>query len=94
MDKNIIDSEVTSHSLRSSVTEIMQQYFANLKGEEPRNVYDFFLDEIEEPLLVAVMKFTRDNQSEAARNFGCFSRYVTQYAQKIRHVIKYPFILF
>ena len=70
MDKNIIDSEVTSHSLRSSVTEIMQQYFANLKGEEPRNVYDFFLDEIEEPLLVAVMKFTRDNQSEAARILG------------------------
>jgi Fis family transcriptional regulator len=70
MDKNIIDSEVTSHSLRSSVTEIMQQYFANLKGEEPRNVYDFFLDEIEEPLLVSVMKFTRDNQSEAARILG------------------------
>ena len=47
MDKHITDSEVSSHSLRSSVTEIMQQYFANLKGEEPRNVYDFFLDEIE-----------------------------------------------
>jgi Fis family transcriptional regulator len=70
MDKHIIDSEVSSHSLRSSVTEIMQQYFANLKGEEPRNVYDFFLDEIEEPLLVAVMKYTRDNQSEAARILG------------------------
>jgi Fis family transcriptional regulator len=70
MDKNVIDTEITSHSLRSSVTEIMQQYFANLKGEEPRNVYDFFLDEIEEPLLVAVMKFTRDNQSEAARILG------------------------
>ena len=71
MDKNLLNTEATSsYSLRSSVTEIMQQYFANLKGEEPRNVYDFFLDEIEEPLLVAVMKFTRDNQSEAARILG------------------------
>ena len=71
MDKNLVDSDATSsYSLRSSVTEIMQQYFANLKGEEPRNVYDFFLDEIEEPLLVSVMKFTRDNQSEAARILG------------------------
>jgi Fis family transcriptional regulator, factor for inversion stimulation protein len=57
-------------SLRENVAEVMQHYFANLKGEEPRNVYDFFLDEIEEPLLAAVMKFTRDNQSEAARILG------------------------
>jgi Fis family transcriptional regulator len=75
MDKNTIDktagtSEATDVSLRAAVTQIMQQYFANLKGEEPRNVYDFFLEEIEEPLLVMVMKFTRNNQSEAARILG------------------------
>jgi Fis family transcriptional regulator len=76
MDKNIIDkttaatSETTDVSLRAAVTQIMQQYFANLKGEEPRNVYDFFLEEIEEPLLVMVMKYTRNNQSEAARILG------------------------
>ena len=45
----------------------MRHYFANLKGEEPTNVYDFFLDEIEEPLLTVVMKYVRGNQSEAAR---------------------------
>ena len=48
----------------------MKHYFANLKGEEPRNVYDFFLDEIEEPLLSVVMKQVRGNQSEAARILG------------------------
>ena len=57
-------------SLRENVTEVMKHYFANLKGEEPHHVYDFFLDEIEEPLLVVVMKYTRDNQSEAARILG------------------------
>jgi Fis family transcriptional regulator len=56
--------------LRENVTEVMRHYFASLKGEEPRHVYDFFLDEIEEPLLSAVMKYTRNNQSEAARILG------------------------
>ncbi len=57
-------------SLRENVTEVMRHYFANLKGEEPRNVYDFFQDEIEEPLIAAVMKFTNNNQSETARILG------------------------
>lgn len=57
-------------SLKENVTEVMQHYFANLKGEEPAHVYDFFLDEVEEPLLVAVMKYTNNNQSEAARLLG------------------------
>jgi len=57
-------------SLRENVTEIMQHYFQNLKGEEPCHVHDFFLDEIEEPLILAVLKFTRNNQSETARILG------------------------
>lgn len=60
-------AEVT---LKEHVAQIMQHYFANLKGEEPRHVYDFFLDEVQEPLLTIVMKFTRQNQSEAARILG------------------------
>lgn len=72
MDQNTNRSadESSVYSLQSSVAEVMQHYFANLKGEEPRNVYDFFLDEIEEPLLSVVMKYTRSNQSEAARMLG------------------------
>ena len=60
-------SEVT---LRENVTQIMQHYFSNLKGEETRHIYDFFLDEVEEPLLAAVMKYTNNNQSKAARLLG------------------------
>ncbi len=63
-------SDPTVVPLRENVTEVMRHYFASLKGEEPRHVYDFFLDEIEEPLLAAVMKYTRNNQSEAARILG------------------------
>jgi Fis family transcriptional regulator len=63
-------SELTEVSLRANITEVMKHYFASLKGEEPRHVYDFFLDEIEEPLLATVMKYTNNNQSEAARILG------------------------
>ena len=57
-------------SLRENVQQVLQHYFASLKGEEPQHVYDFFLEEIEEPLLAVVMKYTRNNQSEAARILG------------------------
>ncbi len=63
-------TDPTVVSLRENVTEVMRHYFVNLKGEEPRHVHDFFLDEIEEPLIAAVMKYTNDNQSETARILG------------------------
>jgi Fis family transcriptional regulator len=68
-DLNATDS-VQQVTLRENVAQIMMHYFANLKGEEPKHVYDFFLDEVEEPLLSIVMKMTRNNQSEAARMLG------------------------
>lgn len=63
-------SQDATTSLRTNVAQIMQHYFANLNGEEPINIYDFFLDEMEEPLLIVVMKHLRENQSEAARLLG------------------------
>jgi Fis family transcriptional regulator, factor for inversion stimulation protein len=69
-NKRNISTDNTNVTLRENVAEIMQHYFSSLKGEEPHNVYDFFLDEVEEPLLTIVMKYTRNNQSEAARLLG------------------------
>lgn len=57
-------------TLRENVAQIMMHYFSNLQGEEPKHVYDFFLDEIEEPILSVALKYTNDNQSEAARILG------------------------
>lgn len=57
-------------SLKENVTQVLQHYFVSLKGEEPKHLYDFFLEEIEEPLLAAVMKYTNNNQSETARILG------------------------
>lgn len=69
MNNNEINTS-SEVSLRENVAEVIHHYFASLKGEEPRQVYDFFLEEIEEPLLAVVMKQTRNNQSEAARILG------------------------
>lgn len=68
-DQTVTES-VQQVTLRENVAQIMVHYFANLKGEEPKHVYDFFLDEVEEPMLAIVMKMTRNNQSEAARILG------------------------
>lgn len=70
MNKNEHNSQTDVITLRQNVAEVISHYFASLKGEQPQNLYDFFLDEIEEPLLAVVMKFTRYNQSETARILG------------------------
>ena len=69
-DPNLQASASAEVTLRENVTQIMKHYFANLKGEETQHIYDFFIDEVEEPLLIAVMKYTHNNQSKAARLLG------------------------
>ena len=68
--QNIQSPGSTEVTLRENVMQVMKHYFANLKGEETQHVYDFFLDEVEEPLLAAVMKYVNNNQSKAARILG------------------------
>jgi Fis family transcriptional regulator len=67
---NMADNASSVVTLRENVAQIMQHYFENLKGEETRHIYDFFLEEVEEPLLIAVMKYVNNNQSKAARMLG------------------------
>ena len=68
--QNIQSPGSTEVTLRENVMQVMKHYFANLKGEETQHIYDFFLDEVEEPLLAAVMKYVNNNQSKAARILG------------------------
>lgn len=49
----------------------MKRYFAQLDQKNmPINVYQLVLNEVEPPLLDAVMKFANNNQSKAARILG------------------------
>ena len=49
----------------------MKRYFLQLdQKNNPIDVYQMVLNEVEPPLLNAVMKFSNDNQSKAAKILG------------------------
>ncbi|TCO81636.1 DNA-binding protein Fis [Plasticicumulans lactativorans] len=56
--------------LRMQVQAALQDYFRQLDGELPRDLYQFVLQEVERPLLEAVMAITRGNQTRAAEVLG------------------------
>lgn len=66
----VIDTTVSRPTLRESVSYALNQYFENLEGQEPQEIYDMVMHEVEEPMLKAVMEFTRNNQSRAASIMG------------------------
>lgn len=57
-------------SLATSVTQSVQNYFSELKGADPVDLYQFVLEEIEIPLFRAVMEHCKYNQSRAAIMLG------------------------
>jgi len=64
------ENKEISVSLASSVTQSVQQYFSELKGEDPVDLYLFVLEEVETPLFRAVMEHCKYNQSRAALMLG------------------------
>ncbi len=60
----------TQRSLREMVEQSINQYFENLGGHETIDLYDLVLKEVELPLLIAVLKQTKNNQSKASKILG------------------------
>ena len=60
----------TQRSLREMVEQSINQYFENLGGHETIGLYDLVLKEVELPLLIAVLKHTKNNQSKASKILG------------------------
>jgi Fis family transcriptional regulator len=56
--------------LREYVRKVLDNYFSHLDGHKPAQLYDMVLEEVELPLLEAVMKYTRGNQCQAAIVLG------------------------
>ena len=57
-------------TLADHVSSLIQQYFAELDNETPQKVYDFFLEEVEPPLLSTIMDKVGGNQLKAAKMLG------------------------
>jgi Fis family transcriptional regulator len=59
-----------SKTLRESVAHAMANYFHHLDGQEASDVYQMVMNEVEAPLLEAVMRYTRNNQTKASQMLG------------------------
>ena len=59
-----------SKPLHKHTEEALQQYFRNLNGDRPGDLYDLVIGEVERPLFKAVMDYTDGNQSQAAGILG------------------------
>ncbi len=70
METMINAQDVAKTNLRDSVFQSVEQYFKNLDGAPAGNLYNLVLDEMEEPLLTAVLAYTKGNQSKAAIILG------------------------
>lgn len=66
-----INTEVTQkQSLSESVTCSLNAYFGQLGTATPNEIYDMVMAEVEVPMLKCILKFTRGNQSKAAKIMG------------------------
>lgn len=63
-------NEKTTIPLNGCVREALENYFADLNGHAPGNLYQLLLGEVERPLLETVMAYTRGNQTKAAELLG------------------------
>ena len=68
----IISNEAldNSTSVAACVSQAVQKYFAELKGTDPVDLYQFVIEEVETPLFRAVMEHCKYNQSRAAVMLG------------------------
>ena len=57
-------------TLRESVELAMKNYFSQLEEQQPVELYNLVLAEVEAPLMESVMKFTRGNQTKASEMLG------------------------
>lgn len=56
--------------LRENVKQAVRNYLRNLDGQDPTELYELVLSEIEYPMLDMVMQHTRGNQTRAATMLG------------------------
>jgi len=69
-ENNAFNSNDENFTLRESVELAMKNYFTQLDNEQPSNIYELVLAEVEAPLMEAVMAYTQGNQTKASQVLG------------------------
>ena len=67
---NNLKASKSKKPLCKHTEDALHSYFANLNGDQPGDLYDLVMGEVERPLFKAVMDFTHGNQSQAAGILG------------------------
>ena len=57
-------------NLSDNIEMLLDQYFTDLAGESPGNLYNLVVSNVEKPLLLYVMNYAEGNQSKAAEIVG------------------------
>lgn len=61
---------MSKNILADNIENLLDQYFKDLSGESPNNLYNLVLSNVEKPLLLYVMNYSEGNQSKAASILG------------------------
>jgi len=69
-DNILFEVSKGNRPLRKVTEEALGNYFANLNGQKPNELYSLVMSEVEAPLFKAVMSYTGGNQSRAAQILG------------------------
>jgi Fis family transcriptional regulator len=57
-------------NLRTEVDKALKRYFIHLEDEAVTDLHQMVMNEVEAPLLAAVMRYTGNNQSKASTMLG------------------------
>jgi Fis family transcriptional regulator len=64
------ESAERENELSLTVRKMMKQYFKDLDGEKPSDIYNMVVNCVEKPLLEVVMYHAQGNQTRAAELLG------------------------
>jgi len=63
-------NENKKSGLNNVIRSSLSQYLDDLDGENPNNIYELVMQQVEEPLLELIMQHVDGNQSKAAECLG------------------------
>ncbi len=67
---NVAPVQQQTPELRVQVLNAIENYFRSIESKEPINLNSLVLEEVEAAMYEGVMRFTRGNQSRAAKLLG------------------------
>jgi Fis family transcriptional regulator len=70
IERIAVTEKLSSITLRQAVKDTLRNYFTNIGGEQPVDFYSILLEEIERPLLEALINYTNYNQVRMAHILG------------------------